>query len=304
MYRLEFPHGVHFGKNSLDSAEYTFAADTLFSALCQEAVKDSTEKLEVLCRYVKENKLCFSDSFPYMRERYYLPKPLLRVENTEQTGNSVIKKAFKKLKYIPSDLFDAYLKGSFPIEQAGNLDELGSSVLKVSASVRGEEETKPYRVGIFYYNENCGLYFIAGYEDKAAAEFLEELLKRLSFSGIGGKRMAGLGRFEVSSKEVPEAIRKRIVAEGKRLMTLSVSLPAEDELEQALEHADYLLEKRSGFVASENYAAEQVRKKDLYVFAAGSCFDTAFEGNIYDVSANGAHPVYRYAKPMFMEVGV
>ena len=72
--------------------------------------------------------------------------------------------------------------------------------------------------------------------------------------------------------------------------------------EAALEQAHYLLVKRSGFVASETYAKEQLRKRDLYVMQAGSCFRTRFEGDVYDVSDGGSHPVYRYAKPLLMEV--
>ena len=67
-------------------------------------------------------------------------------------------------------------------------------------------------------------------------------------------------------------------------MLLSVALPADDELENALENASYLLEKRSGFVASSDYAEEWRKKKDLYVFTAGSCFVNCFAGDIYDVS--------------------
>ena len=40
----------------------------------------------------------------------------------------------------------------------------------------------------------------------------------------------------------------------------------------------------------------------MYVFAAGSCFKNEFEGDIYDVTNGGSHPVYRYAKPLFMGV--
>lgn len=304
LYKLEFTGGVHFGTNSLDSTEYTFAADTLFSALCQEAVKRGTETLDTLLQYANRDKLCFSDAFPYMSNCYYLPKPLLHIENADQNGDSIIKKAYKKLKYIPSDLFGDYLKGSFPVESAGKLDELGTTVIKVSASVRGEEETRPYRVGVFYYNEGCGLYFIAGYEDEQVSEFLEDLLESLSFSGIGGKRNSGLGRFELHSAKVPDGIRKRLEGNGGEFMSLSVSLPMESELEDAVEGSHYLLSKRSGFVASEYYAPEQTRKKDLYVFTAGSCFHHKFRGGIYDVSSHGEHPVYRYAKPLFLEVGI
>ena len=39
LYCLEFINGVHFGRGNLDSSEITFHADTLFSALFQEALK-------------------------------------------------------------------------------------------------------------------------------------------------------------------------------------------------------------------------------------------------------------------------
>ena len=85
-------------------------------------------------------------------------------------------------------------------------------------------------------------------------------------------------------------------------MLLSGAFPQEKELDQSLEGASYLLNKRSGYVASEFYAEEYRRKRDLYVFAAGSCFKNEFEGDIYDVTNGGSHPVYRYAKPLFMGV--
>ena len=84
-------------------------------------------------------------------------------------------------------------------------------------------------------------------------------------------------------------------------MLLSVALPADEELENAMENASYLLEKRSGFVASSDYAEEWRKKKNLYVFTAGSCFCKLFcRKRSTDVSEGGKHPVYRYAKPIFM----
>lgn len=37
-------------------------------------------------------------------------------------------------------------------------------------------------------------------------------------------------------------------------------------------------------------------------FSAGSTFTKDFLGDVYDVSNNGRHSVYRYAKPMLMGV--
>ena len=160
----------------------------------------------------------------------------------------------------------------------------------------------PYRIGTYYYNAGNGLYLIVGYQNKDGLALVEELLKMLSFSGLGGKRTAGFGRFNLIQDDIPMELHKRLESQGTQYMSLSVALPTDQELESAMNGADYLLCRRSGFVASENYAKEQMRKKDLYVFKAGSCFGTRFCGDIYDVSDGGRHPVYRYAKPMFMEV--
>lgn len=52
VFRLHFPAGVHFGKGRLEDTAYTFKADTLFSALCIEAVKDGEEHL------LKAGRIC------------------------------------------------------------------------------------------------------------------------------------------------------------------------------------------------------------------------------------------------------
>ena len=303
LYKLKFQNAVHFGKKNLDDGEYFCCADTIFSALCQEAIKMGDDVLQQLCRYTKNGELLFSDAFPYMGDTYYLPKPMKRIETADRTGDSVIKKAYKKLKYIPIDKLDVYLNGNYDILHAPNLDDLCHFEMKEAVSIRGEEETAPYRIGTYYYNEGNGLYMIIGYQGKKAAGLAEELFINLSFSGIGGKRASGFGRFQLYSNRPPHELIKRLNSDGNRFMSLSVALPREEELETVLDKAEYLLCKRSGFVASDLYAPEQMRKKDLYVFQAGSCFSTRFCGDLYDVSDKGGiHPVYRYAKPMLMEV--
>ena len=303
-YQMEFLGAVHFGKQNLEDGDCTCYADTLFSALCQEALQKGEETLAKLYQYVVEGELILSDAFPYMGETYYLPKPMKRIvtENTSQ-GDSILKKAYKKLKYIPMNAIALYLSGEYDVLHAPSTSELVYFEMKTLASIRGEKETVPYRVGTYYFYPGNGLYLIVGYERKETRELLEELLNGLSFSGIGGKRASGLGRFHWHSKKLPVEFGKRLEGTGTQYMSLSVSLPQREELEKALEGAEYILCKRSGFVASQTYAPEQRRKRDLYVLKAGSCFYHKYRGGIYDVSEKvGSHPVYRYAKPMFMEV--
>lgn len=304
VYKLAFQGGVHFGKNRLEDGENVFCADTLFSALCQEALKKGQDVLDELYQFAQNGELLFSDAFPYVGDTYYLPKPMKRIDSGDVKGDSVIKKAYKKLKYIPAEQLEVYLQGNYDVLAEQKIGELGRFEMKVSAAVRGEEETRPYRVGCYYYNDGNGVYIIIGYEKQEAILLAEELLENLEFSGIGGKRMAGMGRFELQPGKLPANVKERLGKIGKTHMTLSVSLPRDDELEIALADAEYLLCKRSGFVASDKYAKEQQRKKDLYVLKAGSCIRIPYRGSVYDVSNGGGHPVYRYAKPMFMEVEV
>ena len=302
IYKLEFLNGAHFGNNTLESAQCTFQADTLFSALCIEAVKKHKNLLNQLVNYVENGELILSDAFPYIQDEYYIPKPFIHIENNSQ-GNSVIKKAYKQMEYIPLSGLDDFLRGTLPLEKTHELEQLGRSFSKVSVSVRGEEEPMPYRVGIYYYNNGCGLYLIVGHADIQVMEFFEELLEGVSFSGIGGKRNTGLGHFTYYKvKKMPAQLEDRLAKDKGTFMTLSVSLPAEHEIDKVLEQASYTLEKRSGFVDSTEYAQLQLRKKDLYVFKAGACVSTKYEGAVYDVAAGGKHAVYRYAKPLFMEV--
>lgn len=303
LYKLRFQSAVHFGKRNLDEGEHTCWADTIFSALCQEALKIGDSVLQKLYHAAKEGKLLLSDAFPYMGNTYFLPKPIKRIEFEGRGGDSVVKKAFKKLKYIPADMLDVYLQGKYDVETAPDFQQFGHFEMKTAASIRGEEEIRPYRVGTYYYHAGNGLYLIIGYQEEEVLEMAEELFENLSFSGLGGERAAGLGRFELILGKMPTELCRRLEGSGNGYMSLSVSLPTDAELEKAMDGAEYLLSKRSGFVLSENYAAEQRRKRDLYVFQAGSCFTARFSGDIYDVSGDGGrHAVYRYAKPMLMEV--
>ena len=69
-----------------------------------------------------------------------------------------------------------------------------------------------------------------------------------------------------------------------------------------MEDASYLLVKRSGFVQSSTYAEELVKKKDMYFLRSGSIVCHRYAGDIYNVGTKGSHPVWRYGKPILMEV--
>lgn len=299
IYKLEFTTDVHFGAGLLSGSEISFCADTLFSALFIEGMK--TGRAQQFYEEAKAGNILFSDALPYMGDRYFLPKPMLYVEPKDK-GNSTVKKKFKKLGYVPSDQLSAYLAGTMNPDTA-DLKDLGSGGSQIMAAIRsGEEDTKPFSVGTYRFAPGNGLYVIGAFQKESCGELLEELFESLSYTGIGGKRASGKGKFRLKIGKHTDGLKKLLTGNASRYMLLSCALPMDEELEYALEGASYLLQKRSGFIDSETYAEEQQKKKDLYVFRAGSCFVHPFAGDIYDVSDGGSHPVYRYARAMFLGV--
>ncbi|MCI8795472.1 MAG: type III-A CRISPR-associated RAMP protein Csm4 [Dorea sp.] len=299
VYKLEFTTGVHFGRGMLNDSDYVFQADILFSAMYIEALKCG--KAEELYDSVRTGKLLFSDALPFNGDSYMIPKPLLRIERGNR-GDSEEKKKFKKLRYLPVDCLDEFISGNMDLEE-DPMKDFGRFHQRVMASVRREGDTLPYHVGMFYFRPGNGLYVIIAYESGKEKNLAEELLEAVSYSGIGGEKSRGLGRFELKTPgKRKETLIRRLQKESSDKMLLSIALPREEEMDAALTGASYLLGKRSGFVWSDNYADELRKKADLYVFTAGSCFRNSFEGDIFDVSREGKHPVYRYAKPLFMGV--
>ena len=304
IYKLKFTAPVHFGKKLLSDSAFTLCSDTIFAALCLEAVQMGSKQLDILVNAVKSNAVQLSDAFPYIGDKFLIPKPHIFVEHSQDENSSIIKKAYKKLKYITIDDFESYLNGAFDVLNAVQMSELGVSSLKISASIRnGEGETKPYEVGTYSFYDGCGMYLIIGCSSNDMKALVDLLMDQLQHSGLGGKRSSGYGRFVFEVFEVDKWLNDRLNCEATKYMLLNTALPTENELEGVIRNANYSLIKRSGFVASSGYSDTWQRKKDLVMFQSGSCFDRRFEGDVYDVSDNtGSHPVFRSGKPMFMRI--
>ncbi|PNZ25820.1 type III-A CRISPR-associated RAMP protein Csm4 [Staphylococcus rostri] len=298
IFKLQFKSPVHFGHKRLSDGEMTIAADTLFSALFIEALHLGMDT-EWLLR-----ELVISDTFPYEGSIYYLPKPLIRVESAS-SGNH---KNFKKLKYVPAYHYKEYIDGKLTDEDAKDLSDIfnvGKYTLHTKVSLFNQmrdanEDSEPYSIGTFSFENNAGLFFIAKGSDKAIDQ-LKRVLLSLQYAGIGGKRSAGYGRFEVLSCQ-NEDIMKLMSNKGETSILLTTAMAKENEIEESCKGARYLLSKRSGFIQSVTYSKNLVKKRDFYSFAAGSAFINKFEGSIFNVGTQGNHPVYRYAKPLWLEV--
>lgn len=319
MFKWHFTTAVHFGneKGRLEESDFIMHSDTLFSAICMEVLHLEGEAgIQKIYRFFHEHRLLLSDTMPYHEETYFLPKPILQIETAYHDTNSILKKAYKKLRYIPAEQFEMYLsslagKTTFPIAEVNALfSDCVYSQDRVMVSVTGQKEPLPFYVNTWTFEKDAGLYLLVGYEQQEDVLWLEQILLRLGISGVGGKKNSGFGKFEqediifledaYSAGQV--ALLHFLKQEGNWYMTLAGALPRKDELEQALNGAAYQVKKRSGFVDSPTYAIGQRKRKNLYLLSAGSCFRQPFRGDIYDIADDGNHPVYRYAQPFFLGV--
>lgn len=303
IFKLNFTGAVHFGEGGLTTSADTLMADTIFAALCAEAAAQGGGLLDKLTDSTSSGKLLLSDGLPFIGKTLYVPKPVMEIRG-RQEGDSALKKALKKLRYIPIDKLNTYLCGELDIAAEAKKfhDGFSLSGLLEKVTVPRDEVTRPYAVAVKRFRKGSGLYMCTGYEDEEILDLFSELLETLSYSGIGGERSSGLGRFEltVAGGDVLTAMLQDHNA--PKYMSLSVSLPAEEEMDEVISDADFLTVKRSGWVSSLSYADSLQKKRDLYMLAAGSVFSRRFSGGIFDVGDGGRHPVYRYGKPMLMGI--
>lgn len=331
IYKLSFNTPVHFGISetalNLESAAEHFLADTLFSALAHEALKIGGEsELNKFKDKVIENKLKFSDAMPWSYDSnekqtyFYLPKPMLTGKRSlyrEADEDPKNRKALKDITWIRLDEFPKFIsaikEGKKYIPERLKLGE-EIQFTRASISRNEHDDTVPYYVGAYDFFDNRGLYFILGYEDEEDKAYFEKLLRNLSYSGIGGKVSSGYGKFSfpknedekqdqlVQMKDLITLLEK----EAPSYMLITSSIPRDEELEKAIEDANFSLIRRSGFIQSENYADNLLKKETQFFLTSGSVLKDRFEGDVYNVAPDKDeekfHPIYRYSKPLFIGV--
>ncbi len=327
VFRLNFFTPVHFGDTStggnLEKISLNYSADTLFSALCVEAAAQSRVLLEKLIQKVQAEKILFSSLFPYYQEgsgeeELYLPKPLCRVE---EVADSDIKnyqemklaatqmKRMKKTTWVRASQIRPMLKAMR--ENAPYNIDLPEFAFKAT----GEkvncrlEESLPYFVGSYFFAPQAGLYFVARLEEESDLSWLKELVKSLGYTGIGGKRSSGYGKYELYDESAisngpisvdEQALQVMLGAKDAALqMCIAPLMPLKEEL-KLVKEGSYKLLRRSGFIDSTNLK-ETVKRRDVYMLSEGSCFSRRLKGQIVELSSTKVeHSVYRSGKGLFV----
>lgn len=313
LYKFHFNGSVHLGReegrNVLQSSDMQLRSDTLFAALCVEAARSDDNILNRLIGEAEAGRLLVSDGLPFRDRELFLPKPMLLRREGTVPMESKQRKQLKKIPYIPLSKWDGYLaflQGAKPLDQgfADTCKDLYFPDERTCAAVRGKEDPDPYLVNSIRFNVNCGLYVLLAFAKEELRTEVESLLESLSVSGVGGKRSMGFGTFRLERcgalADVCPSLYKGITKEGaERWITLNTSFPTDEELEEVISTAAYALCRRGGFVDGMGY-----KKRTIYAFAAGSCFEKRFSGEVANVAPEGCRPAYRLLKPIFLGVDV
>ena len=301
LFRLHFG-AVHFGDDGLGASTVSCKADTLFSALCISALRAGGEVvLAQLLAAVTKGELRFTDLLPFVGDTYLVPKPIMAVHvNAKSAAESnTAKKQAKRIAYVPISQLPGFLSGASDLEQLANLqNEIGVGELTDHATIHnGKVDAEPFKVGTFRFANNSGLWLLAQGSVSELA-ILTRLLEQTS--ALGGERSSGYGSFNLEQvPAIPAAITAITAHPAGSAMLLTTAIPDDAELDQVLPGATYQLVRRSGFVASPSFAETPRRKRDIYKFAAGSVTQP-FNGVVLDVAIGGSHPVWSYAKPLFL----
>lgn len=310
LYKLKFD-AAHFGDGGLETSTPTFTAQRLYSALYLEALKLGKE--DELTELAQSGDLRLSDG---LFESYglYFPKPI-GYPRREDLKNHIDKnegrrqsKLSKNINFMHEYDFSDYINGV-----AEDLEEIveyerelykteyrGANTIGWSAENQLFEAT-PYRFAVTNYFQDSNLVVIG-----TKHELIELLFESLQYSGLGGKRSSGLGRFKLLAEELNDDIKKSVSTQvDGPCMLLNHSLPIDDELDEVLDsEAAFLLKRFGGFAYSEE-TEEHYRKEDYYLFESGSTFNKSFNGEMVDVSPSGfPHPVWLYNQPLFYRLEV
>lgn len=321
IFTLKFLTPVHFGDTAngggLDKFSLQCSADTLFAALCNEAANKGSDAVETLVKKTAEGKIVFSSLFPYWRTAdsdlyFYLPKPLLKLEQEEQQST----KSFEEIKQLATKLKkqkkSTYIRASqinSLLESGGSdrqfaVPEFAAPLVAGRVALR-EEKPLPYYVGSYVFSKHSGLYFILGVEHEEEFTFIKDLLLSLGYSGIGGKRSSGYGKFELADNDLMlyddgTAIALMLYNEkSKYQMCLAPVCPRVDEID-VVKQGSYKLIKRGGFIAS-SAAKDNIKRNSIYMLQEGSCFPERLRGQMLQQTVDGlAHDVYRDGIGMFV----
>jgi CRISPR-associated protein Csm4 len=330
LVRLQFGKSLaHFGKQGIgmEEANERIHSDTLFSAWVSAYARlfGKTEVEALLERFQDPSQYPFrlSSTFIYKigaddEMIYYLPRPLQFPQNYPIGEDLKFAKAYKALRYLPISLWQRWYQGTgFDASDLSDLPDVDKTYKKAYkthkipkvAIDRDTRATNFYHTGAVQYRYDLekdrslsGLYFLVEFP-QPDAELENDFMAVLSFlgeEGIGGERSSGAGQFKPDLHTDLPDLWQQTIAFSKSPDHQNYSLLSlfwEQSLQTKLDHAQYELQERGGWIASPSSDGRQLRRQMVQMFTEGSVFPFRPQGKLADVTPTGDrfrdHKVYR-----------
>lgn len=338
--RLSF----HLGERGvgLEETSVHLHSDRLFSALCLAWRSQGENLAEILNAFPRvqfhpdfvddadrEAPFLISSAYPFYRDVYFFPRPLLPAVGFTGGISPAIGKGIKKVQYVSKKLFEEWIAAR-PINRVFLSSQNGKPTLREDISLqsgrvwltdeevqnglpadgslwsielqphvtvgRSNNRSVVYALGRVHFASEAGLYFLVQYNQPGWKRRLENALEHLAEEGIGGERSNGNGQFHLAGGE-PFSLNEPDSPNG--FLSLSLCWPARAEVAAGvLENAHYMLMNQRGWITSPNGMG--IRRPNVRMLAESSVFEKKPFGRLVDLTPlqeDGqpllVHPVWR-----------
>ncbi|MCX8020850.1 MAG: type III-A CRISPR-associated RAMP protein Csm4 [Chitinophagaceae bacterium] len=333
LFKMHFNSPLHVsrGLDTFDKSDVVFHSDALKSALYVAGFPYFEEWQQNKDAFFQSFRI--SSCFPFCKEEYFFPRPALSVKlDFEGVEISKSAKKAKKIEFLSHRLFEEFIRksvlnieerilqlspeqitpdGLFVCEKAETASQrffVSQVQVRVVVPRDGKDEAVPYYVDRIYFNEGCGLFFLAQFDNETIKQQIIFALSQLSHFGIGTDRSVGNGFFTFQPENDVIPFEFRFSSSSGKYVNLGLYLPDKEELP----HIDFSQSywefiKRGGYIASGGEPRfRSLRKKTVWMFTAGSIFQSTvpLKGKCIDVRPDSnekdLHPVWRDGQPLFV----
>lgn len=335
LYFKDFVGGLHLARglnDSYDKSLQQLHSDTLKSALFACALQlygDTVIDQAFL------DKFRLSSAFPFLNTRdeklHFFPKPHLKSPFIIPEDPDRQEKTLKKVKYFEQGLFESYLQdcsakrafepsdiiGAYMGQEKSHLQQrfagVGCTALYQATPYQHvhiprdmSADSEPYFVDKLFFHPQAGLFCLVDAADQATLAQIKAAFRLLSDNGIGTDRNIGNGQFTADFG----TLSLRLPENASHELSLSLYLPAQEEVKEVLGESAFSIVKRGGYISSPSDMTKvSIRKRSVYMLAEGSIFPRAKEkrvGRCTDLQpvTKGLidHPIYRDGRPIFLPI--
>ena len=302
IYRLIFRSPLHVGEDVVgpEKVSSIVHSDTILSALYSLALKVNGD----ISTKIAGGAVRISSASPFYRDNnditYYFPKPIIAQEKVFPISEAdyPLRKKLKKLNFIPLDWILKIINGEtieVTAQEIENIKEKLKKLFKTHtipkvALDRITQDSNLFHFGELHFSKG-GLFIIADFKDEDMRSAFEGLLKFLGDEGLGGKRTAGYGLFDVET----DSFEINLPENPSKYLLLSLYWPStEERYNLNLKESSYQLIRRTGWFLLND--GRSLKRRPLWMFKEGSILNKEPFGGAADVTPDSLNSgrVYRF----------